>query len=288
MTAGVVYMAFGKPAITEAENSMASLWRQAPAMPVLVVGDADAEARFARIKNVTTCRPPVQPFVGMDFMAGRVKPLLAQLSPFEETLYVDADTEFKSSPASVLAFLDRWDFVVAETETRSLRDSIHGPKEAQWTARAFGSEHLAYHNSGLFAWRRNERTLRLFELWGEEWQRFSGWDEQVALLRALLRSDAVYLTLPYTWNCREGNKAIFLHHRFGSRTARNARRPLPRRRPTIKLPDFVLVEYMPGQFVRCRHGQEQFMKERLSRLHQITEQRRQRASGGTKDERKTK
>jgi len=270
MSRGLIYICWGEKAIREAEESMASLWQVAPGLPVFVVGDEAAEQHFRRQgKLAGFARPNVDPFqpdraAGFQFLAGRVKPLLHGLSPFDETLYVDADSEFVASPALGFALLAKWDFVVAETETRSLANGIAGTRECHWTAKWLGTPHLLYHNSGMLFWRRNEATARLFALWAEEWQRFEGWDEQVALLRALLRSEALYLTVPHTWNCREGAKAVLLHHWFGTKKARQTvQRPAAQpRRPTR----LIHVEIAPGRSVCCRPEEAEMYRERFAHL----------------------
>lgn len=272
MKRGVVYMTWGSQAIADADESMASLWKLCPDFPVLVVGDQEAKRHYSKNSRIIFKGVNVNPFQGSGFhafLAGRVKPLLAELSPFEQSLYVDADTEFLNSPVPAFEMLAKWDLLIAETETRSLKDSIAGTAESHWTASWLETPHLLYHNSGMIFWRKNDITRKLFDLWSEEWQRFSGWDEQVALLRALLRSDAVYLTVPFSWNCREGARTTLLHHRFGTKTARKfggrSRQPITvtsraargnheGKPPAIEL---VRVEISPGRFVRCRKGEEE-------------------------------
>jgi hypothetical protein len=219
MERGVIYMTWGQKAIQEAGKSMASLWKHASTTPVFVVGDVEAQAMWEGKDKVSFRLITLDPFQGGAFMAGRIKPLLYKLSPFERSLYVDADTDFASSPGPAFDLLDKWDFIVAETETRSLKDSVAGVHETHWTRDWLGTEHILYHNSGMLFWRKNKAVEKLFDLWSAEWQRYSQWDEQIALLRALLLSEAVYLTVPYTWNCRMASKTILLHHRFGTRSA---------------------------------------------------------------------
>ena len=269
---GVVFMCWGEPATLQAEASMRSLWRHEPEMPVLVVGDSDAARYFAGRERVTAVECGVDPFSSeslFGFKAGRIKPLLARLSPFERSLYVDAETEFKRSPAEGFALLDRWDFVVAEAETRSLA-TIHpsNRQEPEETAAWIGTPHILYHNSGMFFWRRSEQVLALFDLWHEEWLRYQGWDEQVALLRAILKSDALCLNVPFTWNCRWAETAYFVYHRFASKAARKykgiyrgetvaGRRFAPAEPPA----PLVTVELEPGRFVKCRAGDEDRVRE---------------------------
>ena len=274
---GVIYMCWGQQAISQAEQSMLALW-QHEKLPVAVTGDAEAAAYFEGRPLVTTILVETDPFDengrrGHKFMAGRIKPLLAKLSPFEQTLYVDADTVFKSSPKAGFGMLELgWDLIVAETQTRSLVDTIAGPSESKWTAEWLRTEHLLYHNSGMIFWRRNERTDRAFELWGEEWLRFQNWDEQVALLRALLRSEAVFQTVPYTWNCRDRREAVLLHHWFGTGHARTeGKRQARPRAEDFAGRELVQVEVEPGRWAKCYFGDEEKVREAFknrNRRHQ--------------------
>lgn len=221
-------MAWGHNAMVEATKSIISLWRHTREYPVLMLGDADACEAFDG-DGVQTQLVEVDPFrkVGrsvsrpdaVEFLHGRLFPLLFELSPFDETLYLDADTEFVAPPGQVFDFLDRWDFVLAETLQRTVNAYMGDKKEFKWTRWWLGDGDILYHNAGVFWWRRNSKVEELFRLWGEEWQRFENWDSQVALLRALARSQVLFLTLPHVWNCYTRDQAFFLHHRFGSKSA---------------------------------------------------------------------
>jgi hypothetical protein len=255
---GVIYMCWGEQAIQQAQLSMRSLWEHV-ALPVLVVGDTAAGAHFADVEGVAFAPVDVDPFdlerrEGQRFLAGRIKPLLYGLSPFDESLYVDADTDFAASPEAAFDLLERWDFILAETQTRSLATSIADPRESQWSSNWLGTGHLLYHNSGMLFWRRGEAVEQLFRLWSEEWQRFQSWDEQVALLRALLRSEALYLTVPYTWNCREGAKATLLHHQFGTKIARAG----------VHTSRLVRVQVAPGRYTKCRPEHAEMYRQRYA------------------------
>lgn len=216
--AGVVYMAWGQKAIAAARASIASL-RAVADYPVMVVGDAEATA-LGDVAEVRTIA--VNPFESQVFLAGRVKPILYSLVPedWKQVLYVDADTTFRNSPAMAFSLLDRgWDFLVAETGNRSLADQICGAAEADYTRKWFGVRDILYHNSGMLAWRQCPQVDQLFALWTSEWLRYGHWDEQVALLRAIARSEAMFLTLPMAWNTNFPSKAALVFHQFGQRVA---------------------------------------------------------------------
>src|SRR4026209_1673111 len=90
---GIIFMCFGLKAGAAASRSIFSLRRLGYNYPVTVVGD--------RRVNGTEYREWIgeSPFDlsqrdNFKFRAGRVKPLLYQCSPYDWTLYVDADCVF--------------------------------------------------------------------------------------------------------------------------------------------------------------------------------------------------
>ncbi len=63
MTDGVIYMTWGMNAINQAENSITTLRRKAGSdYPVMVVGDAEAQAYFSDKKHVRFELIEVNPF----------------------------------------------------------------------------------------------------------------------------------------------------------------------------------------------------------------------------------
>jgi hypothetical protein len=222
---GVVMMAWGENAIREADACIRSLWRHDPDLPVWIVGDTDAVAHFSVWQNVNAHTIDVDPFdgtkrKGQKFLAGRVKPLLCELVPveWERVLYVDVDSEFVTSPQRGFDLLDRWDFVIAEARGATVATAPFRPVERHETAAWLGADDHIYHNSGMLFWRRCPAVFELMQLWSEEWARYGDWDEQIALLRALLRSEALFLTVPYTWNTLRD--ATLLQHAYGTHAAR--------------------------------------------------------------------
>lgn len=215
---GILYMCFGEAAITEMRNSVESLRRCGSTLPVAVVGDKTA------IEAASTGDPCLadyvilwegeDPFDGtknpyFQFRAGRVKPRLYNLTPFDRTLYVDCDVEFMIAPDLAFGFLDRWDFVIAQE--RLALNQLYNRKGVNWehdiverdaTIDAFGggSGDFPFWNSGVFFWRKNSAVEGLFKLWYLEWMVFQGWDEQKALMRAGNASDARIFVLSEIWN----------------------------------------------------------------------------------------
>lgn len=220
---GVVYMAWGQNAIDAADVSIRSLRHFEPEMPVVIIGDANAVEHFKTWEYVTAHLSTIEPFDhgkgnGHKFLAGRVKPKLCELVPWQRVLYVDADSDFTASPRRGFALLDKWEFVIAETKTGTVSSSPFLPGERQATVDWLGNPYHIYHNSGMLFWRRCPALFELMRLWSEEWRRYGDWDEQIALLRALLRSEVLFLVVPFTWNTLRD--ATLLHHSYGTSKAR--------------------------------------------------------------------
>ena len=224
-----MYMAWGANAVAEAMGSIESLRRHDLEIPVLVLGDARTREKLVGAQNVQVEIVGIDPFRKpltykgtedkVEFLAGRLIETLYEISPWDRTLYLDVDTEFLAPPRQMLRFLDRWDFAVAETPNRALNSYMGDRREFAWSGLWLGDRSLLYHNAGVLAWRRKESVGALFRLWAEEWVRFENWDPQVALLRALARSEVQFLTLPWTWNCAEREEAYFVYHRYGLQNA---------------------------------------------------------------------
>jgi hypothetical protein len=262
MTSGIIYMCFGQQACVEASYSIKS-FRRFVDYKVCVVGDEWAENHFKSDDKVIFIKCDVNPYDEsapnkFKFMAGRIKPLLAELSPFDKTLYVDADTSFRKSPKFGFDLLDKVDFIVAETQTRSIRDTIAGQEESKYTCDIFENDMMLYHNSGMLFWNKDDSVINLFKEWSNEWQKFHRWDEQVALLRALINTDVLFMTVPYTWNCKYGRDAFFIHHWFGTGTARGDATELDKSRAHKFRSDgsMIRIEVAPNRFVKC-HPEDQ-------------------------------
>lgn len=219
MDRGILYMCFGGNACIELARSITSLRTAGSDLPVVVVADKQAILWGSETKELDgQCKwmlwegeCPFDPSRNSNFhfRAGRVKPFLHEYSPFKETMYIDADTEFLVKPDEAFGLLQNWDFLVAQ-ERLSLAE-LYNQRGAGWehdisernaTIEDFGggTGEIPFINSGLFFWKENAASKKLFSLWHSEWSKFKGWDEQKALMRALNHSKVRVLVLSEMWN----------------------------------------------------------------------------------------
>lgn len=196
---GVVYVAYGQKARFEALASLTSLQRY-NRLPVSVISDR-ALGGAAVIQH-----PDADP-------GGRLAKLsLCELSPYEQTLYLDADTRVHGDLSGGFELIEAgWDLALT-ISTRQGSDVLGNCDEAdrRYTFEALGTDEPLGLQAGVMFLHR-DRCRDLFAAWREEWQRFRRQD-QAALLRALARVPVRLWLLGRTWN---GGKGDLVEHRFG-------------------------------------------------------------------------
>jgi len=188
-------------------GSVRSLWGYHPGLSVTVVTDE-------QIAGVD-CILREDDHVG----ARLAKFEVAELSPYERSCYLDADTTLLSSLTPGFDMLDGFELALAMDGKHTIqyvaRMTSRVPftrQEIQETVRDVGTSMITLHNCGLMFFRPTENVRRLFRIWRDEWERF-GKRDQLAFVRALHRNPVRMVTLPHWWNTGHVPKAeVVLHH----------------------------------------------------------------------------
>ena len=221
MTEGIVYMAFGDAAIAELAKSIESLRRFAD-YPVLAVADKEVGIVPTVIwKGEYPYNP--EAMKQHKFMAGRVKPFLCAISPFDKTLYLDCDTEFMQSPEEGFALLDRWDMAVAKHagQERTITALKFGLEEKEAMIQCLsGNSDVPYLNSGVIFFRKCPQVESVFQDWYTHWMEWGHWDEQQALMKAIYTNPLRMLVLNEGWNHPKRELAKVIYHAYGKGAAR--------------------------------------------------------------------
>jgi len=213
--AGVVYVVYGDRAVKEARDSVKSIKGLHPSLPVVIVSDDDPgikETQFVYHEDT-------------DPGARAAKLATYELSPFERTLYLDADTVAISSLAGGFNLLQNFDVALAIDLTTAAQGVLAGmltytEEERSATREVLPTPHLTQYACGAIFFRKSDETAKLFQAWRAEWLRFR-WRDQGAFLRALYRTPIRHVALPIEWNVSgRRRKAMVIHHRWGT-----ARRP---------------------------------------------------------------
>lgn len=201
---GVVVVAYGERARREAEGCLRSLGRAEPGLAAAVVSDRPL-GEYPHLYA-----PDLDPG------ARRAKLACYQLSPFELTCYLDADTRVRGSlEAGFAALAAGWELALCPS-TRQGGDVLGNceASERERTFAALGCQEVLGLQAGVLFFRKCEGAARLFASWGAEWR---GGQDQGALLRALYASPARLWLLG-----RPFNGGSVVEHRFGQAVRRAA------------------------------------------------------------------
>lgn len=209
-----VYVAYGNAARKEARLSIKSL-RQHNEGNVTVISDKRLGiGKFHYMKlepelDLLKCQRKPEVF-GSGTPGRWAKVNLDQLG-FEQICYLDADTRVYGNLQVGFDILNaEWDMVIVPS-TQQDDGLLHHVSEAEREATfsELGTSDVLQLQGGVFWFRRNERTMALFDAWREEWLRWKGQD-QGALLRALNRAPVRLWLLG-----RPFNGGTVVGHRFG-------------------------------------------------------------------------
>lgn len=224
---GILYMCFGERAAREVRKSLTSLHETGLDIPVCVVGSTPVEGtQFIKWQGESPFDPTQTK--NFQFRAGRIKPQLYALSPYQRTLYIDADTEFIGDILPGFELLDTFDMAVTE-ETLTL-GQLYNKKLAGWEINLVerdttieelgGDASHKFINSGVIFFRKSPAAEKTFHEWSVQWKRFQQWDEQLALMRAMHKCQGKYKSLSVDWNHPHRDKAKIIFHNYGRGVAR--------------------------------------------------------------------
>lgn len=199
MNPGVVYVAYGSKALLEARLSAESLAMVHREWPVTVI--SDHEVGWAPCIEWEDRGTP-----------GRwAKVNLDQLSPFEHTLFLDADTRVYGDLWIGFNLLERgWDMVMVASIPQGGEILGHLTDQERAATLAECRIEPLQLNTGVMWFRKSQRVQMLFREWRNEWERFKDKD-QGALLRAL-----EHYKLRIALLGRPFNGGAVVAHRFGA------------------------------------------------------------------------
>ena len=209
---GVLYIAFGEKAVINVENSIKTLRKWHKNLPVAVITDAGAvDGADHHIRHVD-----------LDLGARAIKTRIYSLSPFEKTLYLDADTEVLDSVRHGFDLLGRVEMVIGQDTVKIFNRNTHPHmvhQEITATRAETGGGEYLYYNTGVMFFRRSEGLRTLMQAWHAEWLRW-GKQDQPAMFRAMFRHPVRMAGLRQAWNThhRQDAKFIFHAHRRASRS----------------------------------------------------------------------
>ena len=232
---GIIYMTFGRHAVECVEKSISTIRALNIDLPVATVGTH--KIQHTTFIPWTGHMPWTDDPTNADqrFRAGYVKPFLYDVSPFDYTLYLDADTEIQKDFRKPFKYLDIYDLcVVHGNEGRTLgrsRNHFQAPEfaipywndvrnELEYSCNVLGPE-TRIMNSGVIYFRKSPAAYSFCKEWYKEWLIFAGWEEQHAFLRTERKHPAKIFNLSTKWNQKHLHDVTIIWHKMGRGSARD-------------------------------------------------------------------
>lgn len=116
-------------------------------------------------------------------------------TPFERTLYLDADTRVISDITEMFELLDRFDIAMSHAHRRS------GPKSQRQWRREFSAA-FPQLNGGIILYRKTEKVIKFLESWKTAFHEANLGKDQLTLRELLWESDLQIYVLPPEYNIR--------------------------------------------------------------------------------------
>jgi len=199
-TRGFIYAATGEKWVRESVTAAAELRRVHPDIPSVLFTDQSF------VDETRTAFDEVIALPERTWVRSESKLWGVAHSPFERTVFLDTDTHVRADISDLFNVLERFDFAGVPVPTRNFRRPRHS--DPSDIPNAFQCP-----NGGVLAFRRNDATKELFELWWDlyhadlEKATKRGIMDQPSLRVSLWRSNCSMLVLPPEFNMRT------LHHR---------------------------------------------------------------------------
>jgi hypothetical protein len=209
---GVLYAAHGEWHIQLARFSILSLGLWCPGLPVATVGfDARGAVRLDAGRKI----PP-------GWGCRRWKIGAFDLSPFERTIWLDADTVVNGDISELFGALDRCDLAAALDACSDFERAVHLGRNDQARTLAAAGHLWPQLNTGVLAFKKTKGSKRFFRRWLQEWERGGGQQDQGAAVRAMVATHPTIFTLGPQWNgVRDGS--IVWHRVCEGRSQRDGR-----------------------------------------------------------------
>ncbi len=190
MSEGVLYVALGRRYLEAAQVSARSVRSVTPRAPIAIATDEPSPTGF----------DAVVPLAESDGYRAKVLGMLA--SPFDKTLFLDADTYAAADVAEPFQLLDAFDLAAAHAPNRVTLPLDDVPD-------AFPEL-----NTGVVAFRRNTTVERFLRAWLEEYDRLIPLQprsrDQPAFRRTLYAAtDVRFTVLPTEFNVRFGMAGFY-------------------------------------------------------------------------------
>ena len=198
MKRGVLYIAAGESYVAAACASAESVRRSSPGLALGLFGDARS-IESARVRELFHF---VKPIAGPH---RRSKVDYLEATPFDETLYLDADTRALAPLDDVFALLESFDVALGHAHARN-----RALTNQSWRRELPAS--FPQFNGGVIAYRRRSEVLGFLRAWRAAFHAAGLRKDQVTLRELLWSSPLRIATLPPEYNVRSAAVRANLFH----------------------------------------------------------------------------
>ncbi len=214
MSSGVLYVAYGAPALSCAQEAIESLQKNEPGMDYRLITDHHVRGLKCTITEA------------QDIGARDVKTQLPMFVPrdWQRAMYIDVDTVLLKPLDRFFKPLDNgWDMVMVRDRLADIvvRCRLKRADEIQYTAQEYEGGELVQYSGGIMSWAVNDQVRRFFEVWHAEWARF-GYRDQGALVRTIAQVPVSVWPLGWKANGPDPQEAIEIWHQHGKARQRGA------------------------------------------------------------------
>jgi hypothetical protein len=197
---GVIYCITGSSFFPYCYCSIAALRQQGYTGPILLLTDSfpPALSRLQSALKLDVRIVKVAENLG-DFAQRWIKTQLSELTPFQVSLYLDADTLATKPVEKIWEYADESEIAMSLDRVANVFRAEHSSASERHYTRSACPPDSPQYNSGVMLWTKTVRSAELFRQWHAEWDKFRGVD-QLALLRALHSTKTIVAPIDAAFN----------------------------------------------------------------------------------------
>jgi len=189
---GVVFVAFGYKYLMMTAHSAVSVKQTNPDLDVAVLTNLKLNRDF--LWHDRKLFDHVVHFDLENKDNRLIKTNLYEHSPFDRSLFLDCDTEVVDDVSVGFKYLDRFDLAFRP------HDYPVSYKDDYQINIGIPTKDFSHWNSGVFFFKKNEKTKAFFKTWHEAHKKFGYSMDQPSLVYAIYNNDVRVLPLNLTWN----------------------------------------------------------------------------------------
>tara|TARA_R110002020_G_scaffold441502_5_gene652383 strand:+ start:60 stop:806 length:747 start_codon:yes stop_codon:yes gene_type:complete len=207
MNRGILYIAFGDNFLKEMVYSAESVKKHNPNLHITAFVDKKVQSEFideVELIDVAHLRPKI------DYI---------EMTPYDQTLFLDTDTIIDYNIEDMFELLNNFDIAAGHDLARKRKKYSNTIPEYEEIPYIFSEV-----NTGVLVFQKNERVKKLLRTWRETFYRyynFSPWDQpsfRISLWKGAMEDGLKLYVFPVEYNIRSKanrEKQRRFHHEFG-------------------------------------------------------------------------